>query len=409
MNRIILIGNGFDLAHNIETSYTQFLNSYWSNTIENIFKSNGDLYFDNEQLRIDNCPRGVGLDFDYHKLKKHVHQYTGSMIFKNTFLEHISEKQNLKTWVDIEEEYYKLLKDTIQEVQRGELSSLIKLNENFKEIQLLLEEYLNDQVKKKKLDNNHRHCLGDRIYSLIEYDDLSEIGKTEYVKRKKGKYLSEISKNKTINSDDKDKLNRLDRNLGQINEKDFLREDRLIKHLDFSPENVLFLNFNYTSTCRLYSENFISHNLSEKFIGSKVINIHGSINSEANPIIFGYGDELDDDYKIIEKINENKLLDNIKSIKYLETANYKSLLQFIESDIYQVFVMGHSCGTSDRTLLNSLFEHDNCQSIKFFYHKKENGDDNYSDVIRNISRNFNNKVVMRDKVVNKKYCKSLID
>ena len=30
MNRIILIGNGFDLAHGLKTSYTDFIGSYWA-------------------------------------------------------------------------------------------------------------------------------------------------------------------------------------------------------------------------------------------------------------------------------------------------------------------------------------------------------------------------------------------
>ena len=29
MNRIILIGNGFDLAHGLPTSYVDFINNYW--------------------------------------------------------------------------------------------------------------------------------------------------------------------------------------------------------------------------------------------------------------------------------------------------------------------------------------------------------------------------------------------
>jgi hypothetical protein len=70
--------------------------------------------------------------------------------------------------------------------------------------------------------------------------------------------------------------------------------------------------------------------------------------------------------------------------------------------------MGHSCGLSDRTLLNTLFEHENCVSIKVFYHQETETKDNYSDVVRNISRNFNNKAVMREKVVNKQYCEPLL-
>lgn len=140
----------------------------------------------------------------------------------------------------------------------------------------------------------------------------------------------------------------------------------------------------------------------------KGIHIHGKLKDKNNPIIFGYGDELDDDYKRIENLNDNKFLENVKSIKYLETDNYKRLLEFLETEEYQVFIMGHSCGISDRTLLNTIFEHDNCISIKpYYYVDIETGKDNYQDIIQNISRNFTDKVKMRDRVVNKNYCKPL--
>ncbi|MDR6526201.1 hypothetical protein J2787_001571 [Chryseobacterium rhizosphaerae] len=96
-----------------------------------------------------------------------------------------------------------------------------------------------------------------------------------------------------------------------------------------------------------------------------------------------------------------------KSMKYLESDSYKKLLEFINSNNYQVFIFGHSCGISDRTLLNTLFEHKNCNSIKPYYRQKDNGSDNYSEMIRNISRNFTDKASMRDKVVNKKYTNAL--
>lgn len=70
--------------------------------------------------------------------------------------------------------------------------------------------------------------------------------------------------------------------------------------------------------------------------------------------------------------------------------------------------MGHSCGNSDRTLLNTLFEHRNCISVKVYYHQREDGTDDYSQLIRNLSRNFNDKAAMRDKVVNKEFCLPLV-
>lgn len=68
-----------------------------------------------------------------------------------------------------------------------------------------------------------------------------------------------------------------------------------------------------------------------------------------------------------------------------------------------------SCGNSDRTLLNTLFEHKNCVSIKPYYYKWGEGekDDNYIELVQNISRNFTDMKLMRDRVVNKTYCEPL--
>jgi len=34
MNRIVLIGNGFDLAHNLKTRYEDFINWYWDYRVD---------------------------------------------------------------------------------------------------------------------------------------------------------------------------------------------------------------------------------------------------------------------------------------------------------------------------------------------------------------------------------------
>ena len=93
----------------------------------------------------------------------------------------------------------------------------------------------------------------------------------------------------------------------------------------------------------------------------------------------------------------------------MESPNYRNLLGFIESSPYQVYIMGHSCGNSDRTLLNTLFEHKNCVSIKPFYYIRENGTDNYMELVQNISRNFTDMKLMRDRVVNKTFCAAYCD
>ena len=92
----------------------------------------------------------------------------------------------------------------------------------------------------------------------------------------------------------------------------------------------------------------------------------------------GYGDELDKSYQDILDKNDNELLRNVKSVKYLETRWYREILEFIQSAPFHVYIMGHSCGNSDRTLLNTEFEHENCVSIKPFYYKWDDSNNNLS-------------------------------
>jgi hypothetical protein len=161
------------------------------------------------------------------------------------------------------------------------------------------------------------------------------------------------------------------------------------------PDHIMLLSFNYTKTVHLYHNQNFSLNY-----------IHGELDKPQN-IIFGYGDEIDENYQALKNLNDNGCLCNLKTIKYLETDNYRNALAFMDSAPYQVCIMGHSCGNSDRTLLNTLFEHKNCLSIKPYYYIKEDGTDNYLDIIQNISRNFTDMKLMRDRVVNKTYCEPL--
>ena len=162
------------------------------------------------------------------------------------------------------------------------------------------------------------------------------------------------------------------------------------------PECTMLLCFNYTGTVKEYEQ-----------YGGLILNyIHGELEHPEH-IIFGYGDELDKDYQDILDKQDNELLKNVKSVKYLETRNYHKMLDFLMAAPFQVLIMGHSCGNSDRTLLNTVFEHENCVSIKPFYHKWEDGSDNYLELVQNISRNFTNMKLFRDRVVNKEQCKTI--
>jgi len=357
MNRIILIGNGFDLAQDLKTSYKDFMDDFWDKKSteilemhrKNIILHAGTIplknYEDNDivvelknktSVLQDNIDSGVTgfnrFNFIVSQLKDF--QGVSNITFKNKFLSQISYNQQLYNWVDIEEEYYKALIKCLDNKKGIE-----ELNNEFQNIRITLEEYLSNQVR-------INHQKAELIYQKIYYPLI----------------------------------------LGG----NWANDDKYI--------NLLFLNFNYTNNIKI---NYSLHK------SSKLIHIHGELNNLKNPIIFGYGDELDEKYTLIEQLNNNEYLQNIKSIKYLQSRNYQELLAFINSDKYEILIMGHSCGISDRTLLNKLFEHHNCKTIKTFYYIKDDGKDNYTDLTINISRNFKDKSLFRERVVNKLDCESL--
>lgn len=114
-------------------------------------------------------------------------------------------------------------------------------------------------------------------------------------------------------------------------------------------------------------------------------------------MIFGFGDEMDEIYKKIEELNDNRFFEHIKSFQYFKTTKYRELLSFLNSGDYQVCIYGHSCGLSDRVMLNEIFEHENCKSIKIYFYNEND----FTTKTMEISRHFNSNQLMRKKLVNK--------
>ena len=422
MNRIILIGNGFDLAHGMKTSYAQFMDSYWDKCIKETLKLGVNIKYENDEIIIENRPMVQIPSDNYKEFSKALKKHRKPIFFKNKFFQIISEKSQLQNWVDIENEYYLLLKKTFSNSASSTYGSDVKtLNSDFESVKSKLAEYLKNIETKfnQNLDSNFlrtKNIIGHKIYHPFKLKDFSESSlnqKAEIEYNIIKKDLDALATNQItmeeLNERKRRLIQRIDTKKPFSEIKKLLQSDSAINYFDLIPDQTIHLNFNYTFTDKIYSNprEFDQFNAG-RFTTVQSIHIHGTTDSrDNNPIIFGYGDEIDDDYKSIEKLNDNNYLENIKSINYLETDNYKKLLEYVNSGNFQIFIFGHSCGISDRTLLNTVFEHENCTSIKLFYHQKAEDINNYSDLVRNISRNFNDKAKMRDRVVNKNYCKQL--
>ncbi|MBF4470790.1 AbiH family protein [Flavobacterium sp. HJJ] len=386
MNRLVIIGNGFDLAHGLPTSYKNFIDDYWKkacNTnggkkiehIDDFVKINCELR-GRYNLTIDNIN-------SYKELKqfreRNREDISGNFEigFKNSFFKKICEN-SIENWVDIENEYYRDLKRIVKlaSSSKEKKKQTIILNQEFDQVKALLEKYLKDNVLNSFQLGNFKDPKG-------EIFKFSNVIKPISIFSNEDKILEEFSK------EDHAEIT------SQLNK----------EKLGMTETKLFFLNFNYTPTLYRYLHN---GKYNEK-VETSINFIHGEIgNIIENKINFGFGDEMDDDYKTIENLDDNEYLKNFKSFQYLQNSNYKQLLDFVESDQkFQVYIMGHSCGLSDRTMLNTIFEHPNCRSIKVFYHQREDGTDNYTEIIQNISRHFNKKKLMREKIVNKTLCQPL--
>ncbi|GHT63329.1 hypothetical protein FACS189451_09830 [Bacteroidia bacterium] len=349
-NRIILIGNGFDMAHRLKTSYKNFVDDFWANQFDIVKKDVfEDSYRDNSKWTVtENNDNSILIENDCYILKvfadskmfASIEDFRRNIVIKNKFLEAIEQDLTIYNWVDIEQLYFNKLVECKNSYTNNKENyksySIEKLNKDF--------DYIKDKLEKY----------------------LSGI-KEEY-----------IDKNFSINTDIKDIIyNSLDKEKGRL----------------------LFLNFNYTDTERYYEDKSKCNNI-------KIIHIHGELNNKYNPMIFGYGDEIDKDSAEIENLNNNDFLLNVKSVRYSKSKNYQDLKEWIDEigdEKYEIFVFGHSCGNSDRTLLNMLFEDSGkCrekQSIKIYYHKENETENNFDEVSTNIYRNFEKKVKFRERIV----------
>lgn len=405
MNRIVLIGNGFDLAHDLKTKYEDFIYWYWKNRILNLYQESSNISDDHL------CKLTILQDSSWNIFVFHnsisLKSSEGKDIYKflmenkdyfiidfSPFFGRIHKSIETKGWVDIEYEYYSLL--TKYALSDNSIEELKSLNEQLHYLKDLLVQYLGfvDKQKVSMID-----AIKKKIYASMRLDDISVSGRN-VVKEIVDLWMKE---------DDlliRGKMARY--GLKEVNYIDIIREYRdnynagkaLFSDVPrpyMLPDAVMLLNFNYTHTAQLYYDDELG------FINY----IHGKVD-DSKSVIFGYGDELDDNFKNLKEHDDGECQRNVKSIKYLESDNYRKVLTFIESAPYQVYIMGHSCGKSDRTLLNTLFEHRNCISIKPYYYIKDDGTDNYLELVQNISRNFTDMKLMRDRVVNKIYCETLL-
>ena len=408
MNRVIIVGNGFDLTHGLETKYEHFINWYWGRWLKLLYSSTSQ--FEKDELFEITCSSGCLSGYFYtgsteQNVFKHIEtildreKKKGVIEFKlSDLLFRISKSIESKGWVDVENDYYELLVENVNEKDK-----IRKLNRDLTVVQHLLTEYLGAVQSQNINISIVKNDLRKKMLAPFSKNEIAESASMHWTKfiYNRGDINStgamfHFFSDYGISNYSKEEIEKL------------LKKEQpaILSNCQFSdeagrnfllPNRVMLLNFNYTNTADLYLPQ------NDRFV---VNHIHGEL-TNPDSIVFGYGDETDDEHQVILKKKDNEYLRHFKTYRYLETPNYRQLLSFIESEPFQVCIIGHSCGLSDRTMLKTIFEHKNCVSIKPYYYINESGRDNYLDIVQNISRNFTDMSKMRDRVVNKTYCSSL--
>ncbi|MDX1349765.1 MAG: AbiH family protein [Putridiphycobacter sp.] len=294
MANLIIVGNGFDLAHELETKYSDFLKYLLKTEYENP-DSMANLFFIHGSIRakystFDNFYR----EFDYNEIST-----------ENQFFRLVLSNSRDALWSDIEFLYSRELMKIAKPQAENQIR---KLNNEFETIKIKLQNYL---------------AIEEKAFSAINmYRDFFRI----------------------LDSD-----------------------------------NTIILNFNYTAT--------VSNYFSNEGWKAKVLHVHGRLNDDSNPIIFGYAADHNESRELLD-LNESEFLRNIKKHCYKRKdfePYLKNYMDFQES--FDVFILGHSCGNSDKLILNDILNHDKLSKIRISYF---NNYENYRVAAVNLDRIMNN-------------------
>jgi hypothetical protein len=355
MNRLVIVGNGFDLAHGMKTRYNDFFLWYLKQSYDLAYTNEDGSYEDGalriiaerrHKIKIMNH-QGISEFVDYFYNCGELLRMTSASTFedgvymhdqnpfvtsiKSDFVAGLINNCSITNWVDIENFYYDYLKQAMAHPIQEQSDDLVAI-------------------------------LNVSLSAIIDHLEI---------------YLSSLPTTTPINE------------YQEIMNSPIKLHDLVLNaaETELETKETYILNFNYTSTIEKYLQPKMTINY-----------IHGQLNDNQNPLIFGFGDELDAEYSQFELNKTEGIFKYIKSFWYFRTRNYHNLIRFIESDQYQVVILGHSCGLSDRTMLNMILDDANCKSVKIYHHLHE-GKDNYTEITHEIARHFKNKQEMRKKIV----------
>lgn len=370
--KLVILGNGFDLASGLPTRYNDF------------FQYNNEKYKVNLE-KIDeflNLTRSSELDFDYMtyeeiytNIEKDINKY---LIHDSKFIDMMAEKTKLSIW----SLYFWYMNETLEidnwsdvETQIAEIIGAkynltsIDRNISINETDIIMENYIRNLVEDSAKES---HLYSSNIYSRFEKGDrFRYICDNIISKRYLGKYdinYTGILKKELENFEEDFK-----EYIGYITEK-IIKKNKLAYRINLllvgdeksaekkTDDRIFLLNFNYTEFSRKDETDryHIVLSYSGRNIDVTQVNVHGTHHSK---ILFGIdqSDRIKKEFyqftKTYRKIEASESIPNIQ----LPSPN----------DIDEIIIYGHSLSKADYSYFHSIFDYYNIYGsnikLKFKY------------------------------------------
>lgn len=324
--KIFIVGNGFDLSLGLPTSYSDFLvylvhyfniQSLIQPVDSPLVKAN---YIKPNQAMIPNYVQSY-LNRLNNRTASPLQKITGAneelkrynnLTYSSTFLKKIfseTEIESNKNWADLESAYFDFLFQQSKLVSsEGKIS---QLNYEFLEIR------------------NHLFAYLSKIFN--SKNEISQQHKTFL------ETLCDLRKHNQSGT-----------------ERDY----------NFDHSDIHFVNFNYSNSLKEHL-NAINPKLSQN-----VIHIHGNLD-DINSIVLGFGNKAHDNYKPLLNKQNNECM---KFIKHNHTAFEKAekeIKELIKSEQFEIYVLGHSLGSTDQSILQTIFNSNNLSTITLLHKDEE--------------------------------------
>lgn len=331
----LVIGNGFDLAHGLPTTYQDFLSF-----VDTFLIRVGEKKAKEENTHVSKAVDEYLRDLFSSVSKEEIKNEYLENLSDNLWIQHFNHVRIKNGWIDFEAEISRVIQTL--DAARGHVHFQVKNNRKKYELEQWHCDVLKHLLKDEKLDCNNFSVTLDffRLFPDRLYIDLNRLTRALEL------YLSDC-----VNS---------------INITD-LKSDIVDNPVDY------LISFNYTNTYeRLYKSLDSSH---YDYLHGKA-RVNSSID-ECN-LVLGIDEylskpacDLDNEYikfkKFFQRIYKRTGCEYVKWIERMEMNPLNKRPKIIEHHLY---IYGHSLDITDKDILSRLIRIDNMKTTIFYYSKE---------------------------------------